>query len=205
MEIDSRHNKTKEVCQYISDEFFDILKDLKTLELGPMDGWFTEKLFEKTKNITCVELEKRACDILNSKFPTLTIIEDDFNEYLRIKNQFEAVVALGVTYHLHDPIGFFENLVNNIGPEYILVDAIHQDVELTIDHEQPNISGMRQLKRDQKSSNLVLVFSMSLIERILNNLGYQKIREKGLTPNEWKMWSPNIFKDGFRVAVFERV
>ena len=211
-------NKTTEVCQYISDHFFDVLKGLKTLELGPLDGHFTNKILEKTSEVVCVELDQSHCEELKRYLPEEQIVCGDFTEYLRTKNHFRAVVAFGVTYHLIDPIGFFENIVNNISPKYILVDTLHLyhkewqaeelwpdfQNELIIEDEIPNNLGMRQVKKEWKSCNLVAIPTMATVERILTNLNYQKIKEKRMIKEEWRGWQPGIFKDGFEIAVFEK-
>ena len=211
-------NKTPEVCQYISDQFFDVLRDLKTLELGPMGGHFTDKILEKTPEVVCVESDQSYCEQLERYLPKKQIVCGDFTEYLRTKNHFGAVVAFGVTYHLVDPIGFFENIVNNINPKYILVDTIHQphkhqqadapwpdsQDELLIEDEISNNLGMRQVKKEWKSSNLVSVPGMSVVDRILTNLNYRKIKEKRMSKEEWHGWQPGIFKDGFEIAVFKK-
>ncbi len=56
------------------------------IEIGPGTGALTGLLLETGANLTCIEIDKRAVDLLNSKFPAdefdnLTICHDDFMKF----------------------------------------------------------------------------------------------------------------------------
>ena len=54
------------------------------IEIGPGTGYLTEQLLPRIKKLTCVELDRRAIEILKEKFSASTnidIIYADFLEY----------------------------------------------------------------------------------------------------------------------------
>ncbi|MGK9476987.1 16S rRNA (adenine(1518)-N(6)/adenine(1519)-N(6))-dimethyltransferase RsmA [Melioribacter sp. OK-6-Me] len=61
----------------IIDEF-DIKEGDNILEIGPGRGALTEKLYNKTKSLTIVEIDKRVIDELREKFSLAKIINRDF-------------------------------------------------------------------------------------------------------------------------------
>ena len=58
----------------------DPLPEDKIVEIGPGLGALTSKLLFKT-NLTAVEIDSRAAEILRKKFPELKIVEDDFLKF----------------------------------------------------------------------------------------------------------------------------
>lgn len=48
------------------------------IEIGPGDGSITEVVYEKVKNFTAIEVDRRKIILLDEKFPKLNLLEADF-------------------------------------------------------------------------------------------------------------------------------
>jgi SAM-dependent methyltransferase len=162
----------------ISRNTFPILRDLKTLELGPQNGsMFTQYLLEYTNNVTAIELNQVVADNLASNYPCVNIIVDDFNECLRTIGEFEAVIVYGVLYHSHVPLKILEDIANFVKPKYILLENLmgsNSGDTIYIDYEEPNINGMRFTKL-KKRCNIVLSLGQNIFNRAMTNLGYTQV------------------------------
>lgn len=84
-------------------------KDDQIIEIGPGLGALTEGLIENNKNLTLIEIDKRAIEQLKSKFESAYIIEDDFLkinlEHILDKNRISKVVG-NIPYNITSPILF---------------------------------------------------------------------------------------------------
>lgn len=186
----------RERCRVISHKTFPVLKDLKTLELGPQDGtWFTKHLLNYTSNITVIELNKVMARFLAAKFPTVNVVIDDFNECLRSIGEFDAVVAYGVLYHSHMPLKILEDIANFVKPKYILLENLlgANSGDMIIGSiEEPNICGMRFTK--MKSCNIVLSFGQNYFDTAMTSLGYTQVDKFDVAQHHESMSSPGRIK-----------
>ena len=164
-------------CLGISNRTFPILKDLKTLELGPQDGtWFTQHLLNYTQDVTVIELNDWMADKLKEIYPMVNVIKDDFNECLRSVGEFDAVIVYGVLYHSHVPLKILEDIANFVKPKYILLENIlgaKSSNTVTAEIEEANKAGMRFNK--MKSCNIVLSFGQDVYTTAMTSLGYIQI------------------------------
>ncbi|GAB4291044.1 MAG: 16S rRNA (adenine(1518)-N(6)/adenine(1519)-N(6)) -dimethyltransferase RsmA [Ignavibacteriaceae bacterium] len=80
------------------------------VEIGPGTGTLTEKLIERVPDLTVIEIDSRATDMLGSKFPGLKIINEDFlkvNLNLLQKHPEDKIRIVGnIPYNLTSPIIF---------------------------------------------------------------------------------------------------
>lgn len=67
------------VSQRIS-EMANINSNDKLIEIGPGTGALTKYLIPKTKNLTCIEIDKRAVRILKKEYPNLKVLNIDILE-----------------------------------------------------------------------------------------------------------------------------
>jgi 16S rRNA (adenine1518-N6/adenine1519-N6)-dimethyltransferase len=65
------------ICRKIVNSF-DIKKFDHVIEIGPGQGAITKFIEQETKNLAVIELDSKNCEILESKFPGLKIINEDF-------------------------------------------------------------------------------------------------------------------------------
>ena len=183
-------------CKKISDITFPILKDLKVLELGPMGGThFTTNLLGYTSDVTVVEFDLFAVNYLKRKFPTVKIINKDFNECLPYVGEFDAVVIYGVLYHSHAPLKIMEDIANFVKPKFILLEnVVGLEFKDSVDiwKETPNLHGKRF--SDKKTCNLVINLGQSYYDFALGNLGYEKIDEFDVAKDEYLMSTPGELK-----------
>jgi len=88
--------------------------DDKIIEIGPGTGSLTEELLKKVNNITAVEIDNRASEILSSKFQSLNLINDDFLD-IDLQKLYNAKSKLrivgNIPYNITSPILF--KLINN--------------------------------------------------------------------------------------------
>jgi len=85
------------------------------LEIGPGNGALTEYIYGKTKNFYAVEIDKRVIDDLQSRFPDLKIIRDDFlkidlNSFTGTDKKKIRIIG-NIPYNLTSPIIF--KLIDN--------------------------------------------------------------------------------------------
>lgn len=84
-------------------------RDDQIIEVGPGLGALTEGLIEKNKNLTLIEIDRRAIEQLKLKFESANIIEADFLkinlENILDKNRVSKVVG-NIPYNITSPILF---------------------------------------------------------------------------------------------------
>lgn len=103
-------------------------KNDKIIEIGPGTGSLTEELLKRTSQIIGVEIDKRAFDLLISKFKSMKLINNDFldiniNELNNGKNNLRIVG--NIPYNITSPILF--KLIDN---NQLISDAV-----LMVQHE----------------------------------------------------------------------
>jgi SAM-dependent methyltransferase len=183
-------------CRSIGDRNFPVLRDLKTLELGPQDGtWFTKHLLNYTQDVAVIELNELAADELKRLYPVVNVIKDDFNECLRSVGEFDAVVVYGVLYHSHVPLKILEDIANYVKPKYILLENIlgaKSSNTVTVEIEEPNVVGMRFSK--MKSCNIVLSLGQDIYNTALINLDYIQVDEFDVNKQDDLMGTPGELK-----------
>ncbi len=99
------------------------------IEIGPGEGALTALLFEKTKKLIAVEIDKRNVEMLSLKFPELNLISADFlniglKDFIHEHGKRLRIIG-NIPYNLTSPIIF--KLIEN--------KDIIQDSVLMIQHE----------------------------------------------------------------------
>jgi hypothetical protein len=188
-----------ERCRRISNRTFPVIKDLKTLELGPQDGsHFTQHLIKYTDDVTVIELDELAANKLKLNYPIVNVIKDDFNECLRSVGRFDAVILYGVLYHSHVTLKILEDIANFINPTYVLLENIggsasyYASNNVAVTPEESNLLGMRSTKI--KSCNLVLCFGQEVFDTAMTNLGYVQVDGFDIAYRQDLMNSPGELK-----------
>ncbi len=75
------------------------------LEIGPGRGALTEEILKYNSDLTVIELDKRNCSFLSSKFNGLKIIEGDFLEFdLKNFSQQKIKIIGNIPYNITTPI-----------------------------------------------------------------------------------------------------
>jgi len=99
-----------------------IVKEIKPdpgdnlIEIGPGSGMLTEKLSEKIRSFTAVEIDKRIREDLSSEFPDINLIsgnflDTDLKELYSLKNKKLRIVG-NIPYNITSPI-LFKLIENN--------------------------------------------------------------------------------------------
>jgi 16S rRNA (adenine1518-N6/adenine1519-N6)-dimethyltransferase len=89
-------------------EAFNPQKTDRILEIGPGKGSLTEKLLPLCDDLTTVEIDTRAIELLKEKFPTLEIIEGDFLkiDIAAVAGDSQLRVIGNIPYNITTPIIF---------------------------------------------------------------------------------------------------
>ena len=58
------------------------------------------KIVKKPKKITAVEINKKACEILKKKFPTIEVLNESVNKFI-VKKKYELVLSKGFLIHVN--------------------------------------------------------------------------------------------------------
>ena len=69
-------NIIRKIADCLPAEYNDLI-----VEIGPGTGALTEELAENYKNLTVIEIDRRAVELLKEKFPDITIIEEDILKF----------------------------------------------------------------------------------------------------------------------------
>lgn len=200
----SYDNQQDIVCDFIAEKTFFNLQNLKTLELGPFNGWFTKRLLKYTDDLTVIEYGIGTCELLKQRFNNqIKIVEDDFHYAVVDIGRFDAVVMFGILYHSVSPFKLIEDVVNFCNPAYILLDCgiggPHGMLPWSIENTRE--PGSRQFRN--RTSGIVLDPSLCSITAAMANLEYQLIDQINLTETELNQISNWTFKQGFNVLVFK--
>lgn len=182
-----------EYYDFINTNYFNIIKQSSVLEIGPFNGHHSQLIVDNGPNyFEVIEGDKQACQFLKKISGINNIIHDDVMQNLISPRPFDVVVCFGVLYHLHSPLHLLELIVNYCDPEYILLDCVMEQEQLSFLHEQTDISGSAQTRNGWKtcSKNLVIPFLIYL--DAMKNLGYtldlvDRVQIKNYRPktNSW--------------------
>ncbi len=89
-------------------------QDEEIIEIGPGTGSLTEELLKGTSKITAIEIDKRASEVLTSKFQSLNLINDDFLDIdlQKLCNGNRLRIVGNIPYNITSPI-LFKLIKNN--------------------------------------------------------------------------------------------
>jgi len=178
---------------FINTNYFNIIKKSSVLEIGPFDGRHSQLIVDNSPDyFEVIEGDKQSCEFLNKILGINNIIHDDVMQNLISPRPFDVVVCFGVLYHLHSPLHLLELIVNHCDPEYILLDCVMEQEQLSFLYEPTDIPGNAQTRSGWKtcSKNLVIPFLIYL--DAMKNLGYtldlvNRVQIKNYRPknNSW--------------------
>jgi hypothetical protein len=160
-------------CDFINTNYFNIIKQRSVLEIGPSHGHHSKLIIDNSPSyFEVIEGDKQSCEFLNKISGINNIIHDDVMQNLISPRPFDVVVCFGVLYHLHSPLHLLELIVNYCDPEYILLDCVMEQEQLSFLYEPTDTSGNAQTRNGWKtcSKNLVIPFLIYL--DAMKNLGY---------------------------------
>lgn len=165
---------TVELNEYL-DKLYPYLKICersKVLEIGPFNGLHTQVVrAHNPKHVTLVELNDSALSKLKYNYPDYEIVTDDIFHYLEQPRDFDVVLCCGILYHLHAPLYLLELIVNRISPQFICIETYK--TPLSIEHEDDNMPGARQVLPNWKSANLKIKMPKEPLFTAMKNLGYK--------------------------------
>lgn len=72
-----------------------IKKGDNVIEIGPGEGIITNEILKKTSNITCIEKDKRLCNILESRFPNISVLNMDVLDLNLEEIEYESFQVVG--------------------------------------------------------------------------------------------------------------
>lgn len=110
-------------CGWAADAFGGI-KNMKVLELGPLEGGHSYQLENLGGEITAIEGNKLAfqrCLIVKNLLDLKTkFLLGDFVSYLKTtQDKFDMIFASGVLYHMQDPVDLIKNMCRTADRVYI--------------------------------------------------------------------------------------
>jgi hypothetical protein len=158
---------------FINNNYFNILKQRKVLEIGPCYGQHSKLIVDHGPSyFEIIEGDKTACRKVKKIQGISNIIHDDVMQNLISPRPFDVVICFGVLYHLHSPLHLLELIVNYCDPEYILLDSCMEPEELAFKYEMPDIAGNAQIRDGWKSCSKNLVLPFLIYLDVMENLGY---------------------------------
>lgn len=164
----------QDTWQYIDDHFLHICENKSVVEIGPFDGWLSERIIKnRPSDLTLIEANKNSVSCLesNPNLKSCNILLGDMHYDLNQIGQVDVAVVLGVIYHSHAPLLLLEELVNHCNPQTILLD--NPGMRLNWIQETPNTPGMRYCVSDRKTCRIVLEIDEELLIAAMTHLGYR--------------------------------
>jgi SAM-dependent methyltransferase len=112
----------------------DAMRDLRVLELGPLEGGHTAMLDEAGAHVTAIESNTRAylkC-LVTKEILGLTRSRFELGDFVPFlattDHRYDLLVASGVLYHSPDPIGLLENIARVADRVAIWTHYFHDEV-----------------------------------------------------------------------------
>lgn len=168
--------------------YFEYCQNKSVLEIGPFNGWHSDEILKTNPtSLTLVEASTPASLHLAAKYKdtkNVTVLNQDIFKYVRDVRHVDTVVACGVIYHFHAPFYLFEEIVNNLTPNHVIIEcpiitAPFVDSNpylLTVPYaemfnETDNTPGMRY--SDNRSVGMSVLINPAAIIKAFENLGYE--------------------------------
>lgn len=189
----------QDVWQYIDDNFLHLCRDKSVVEIGPFDGWISERIMNhQPQQLILLEARKQSVDQLrsNPKLKSCKVLLGDMHYDLNQVGPVDVAIVMGVIYHSHAPLLVLEELVNQCNPQSILLDNPGQIFKWT--KELVNNPGMRHTVSDKKTCGIVITIDEDIIITAMENLGYQ-LHIKQILPRNLSQ------KVGCPIYQFERI
>jgi len=189
----------QDVWQYFDDTFLHMCKNKSVVEIGPFDGWISERIMNhQPQQLVMIEARKKSVDRLrsNPKLKSCNVLLGDMHYDLGQVGHVDVAIVLGVIYHSHAPLLLLEELVNQCNPQSILIDNPGQVLKWV--KESINEPGMRHTVSGRKTCGIVMNIDESMIVTAMENLGYQ-LYLKQILPRTLSL------KVGWPVYQFERI
>jgi hypothetical protein len=189
----------QDVWQYIDDNFLHVCRDKSVVEIGPFDGWISERIMNhQPRQLTLIEARKQSVDQLrsNPKLKSCNVLLGDMHYDMGLVGHVDVAIVMGVIYHSHAPLLLLEELVNQCNPQSILLDNPGQIFKWT--RELVNDPGMRHTVSDRKTCGIVITIDEDIIVTAMANLGYG-LHMKQILPRTLSQ------KSGCPVYQFERI
>lgn len=143
------------------------------LELGPNNGlFFTELIQGQSRDYTGVELDSDACEAFRARWPSLRLIESDWNYAIRSPERYDCVVLFGVLTHVSNPLGLLEEIVYYSKPTRILLES---EPGSTVRCVQEEVNAPGQAQSQRPSTGLSIQLGVDVYRHALHNLGYKEV------------------------------
>lgn len=162
---------------FLDREFFWDFSGLSVLEIAPFAGHQTQILARHAlESLTLVEPNPQAVATLRDHYPWARIIDQGiFSAYQQHDLRAQAVVCLGLLYHLHSPLMLLEHIVDLSQPRIIVLDSVHcQHLgQGGLIPESMDTPGNRYRERDHDCA-VSVAYPAEAIDQALGLLGYQR-------------------------------
>lgn len=189
----------QDTWQYIDDNFLHVCRDKSVVEIGPFDGWISERIMNhQPRQLTLIEARKQSVDQLqlNPKLKSCKVLLGDMHYDLNQVGSVDVAIVMGVIYHSHAPLLMLEELVNQCNPQSILLDNPGQIFKWI--KELVNDPGMRHTVSDRKTCGIVITIDEDIIITAMENLGY-RLQMKKILPGTLSQ------KTGCPIYQFEKI
>lgn len=93
------------------------------LELGPAEGVMTQLLVKDSSDVSIVEASDKFCSIIQSRHPSVEIINCLFEDFNPIK-RYDNIIMGHVLEHVEDPVDLLSRARQWLNPEGIIFGAV---------------------------------------------------------------------------------
>jgi len=108
--------RLRAILRALSLIYRDRLARLRVADLGSLEGGFALAMAQQGMEVTAIEARRKnldKCQLLKEQFSlaNLTFVHDDVKNFTRQKfGSFDVVLALGIFYHLDDPLSWLRQV-----------------------------------------------------------------------------------------------
>ena len=133
-----------------SQNIFSICKDKNILEFASGGFWMSDQICrQQPKTLTCVEPDLIYADLgaaAAEQYELVTTFNGTANTFYSYTGykKVDVVFCMGLLYHIHSPIDFFEKIINYSSPETIVIETVGSEEHrhgIELCHENINNHG----------------------------------------------------------------
>jgi hypothetical protein len=179
-----------------------LVKHKVVLELAPFSGWHTSIMLNNgAKKIICVEPNPSVIDSPIYSDPRVNLHISTANDYYKTSREtVDVVTCMGLLYHLHSPLHLLEQIINFSNPEYLIIETVIRNSNITLVHEEYNVPGNAFKDRDiTKQIPYTTFLDVRDFSSCICSMGYSLIKHSTHV-NQFN----HISKRNIEFAVFQR-
>lgn len=140
----------REIVTLVNEVWEGAFQGKRLIDIGCLEGYFSVECALQGAEVLGVEgkeINLKKCEFVRSALgvPNLRFVKDDALEVTHEKyGSFDAILALGLLYHLDDPYTFLKNM-RDLSDGFLLIDTIvatEEDPQVFGDGWRPTLSSM---------------------------------------------------------------